>query len=202
VKEIRNRDASEESAQPGDERGWASFEAEALPHVDRLFRVAMWFERNRAEAEDIVQETMMRALESFHRFQPGTNCRAWLMKILQHVMSNRRRAKRRSRLISDPDDRIGLSTPFVPSVAQQLTDEDILGALRRLPESFQQVILLCDVEELTYKEIAAVLALPIGTVMSRLHRGRTLLRAELATSPHVERERFNRVARPEVKCVE
>lgn len=170
MKEIRNREAGD-SALPGDGRAWASF-----------------------EAEDIVQETIMHALESFHRFQPGTNCRAWLMKILQHVMSNRRRVKRRSRLISDPDDRIGLSTPFVPPIAQHLTDEDILGALRRLPESFQQVIVLCDVEELTYKEIAAVLALPIGTVMSRLHRGRTLLRAELATSTHVERERVNHVA--------
>src|SRR5262245_29229801 len=68
----------------------ASFEAEALPHLDRLFRLAMWFERNRAEAEDLVQETMIRALQSFHRFQPGSNCRAWLTTILHNVRRNRR----------------------------------------------------------------------------------------------------------------
>ena len=70
----------------------AAFEAEALPHVDRLFRLAMWLERNRAEAEDLVQEILMRALQSFHRYTPGTNCRAWLATILHHVRSNRRRA--------------------------------------------------------------------------------------------------------------
>jgi RNA polymerase sigma-70 factor (ECF subfamily) len=150
-----------------------------MPHADRLFRLALWFERNRSEAEDLVQETMMHALQSFHRFQPGTNCRAWLTTILQHVRSNRRRARSRSPLVDDPEDRIAAATPFVPPVSQHLTDEDLLGALRKIPESFQEVIVLCDVEELTYKEIAEALEIPIGTVMSRLHRGRALLRAEL-----------------------
>ena len=161
---------------------WAAFEAEALPHVDRLFRLAMWFERNRPEAEDLVQETMMQALRSFHRFQPGTNCRAWLTTILQHVRSNRRRARGRSPLVEDPDDRIAQAVPFVPPVPQHLIDEDILGALARIPAPFQEVIVLCDVEELTYKEIAEALSIPIGTVMSRLHRGRALLRSELGAS--------------------
>ena len=164
------------------DQAWASFESEALPHVDRLFRLAMWFERNRSEAEDLVQETMMQALQSFHRFQPGTNCRAWLTTILQHVRSNRRRARGRSPVVDDPDDRIAQTTPFVPPVPQQLTDEDLLGALGRIPAPFQEVIVLCDVEELTYKEIADALAIPLGTVMSRLHRGRALLRAELGAS--------------------
>jgi len=159
--------------------GWSTFEQEVLPHVDRLFRLAMWFERNRAEAEDLVQETMMQALQSFHRFQPGTNCRAWLTTILQHIRSNRHRARRRSPLVDDPDDRIGLTTPFVPPIPQGLTDEEILAALERIPAPFQEVILLCDVEELTYKEIANALSIPMGTVMSRLHRGRALLREEL-----------------------
>src|SRR5512143_1990816 len=110
---------------------WVAFEAEALPHVDRLFRLAMWFERNRAEAEDLVQETMMQALQSFHRFQPGTNCRAWLATILHHVRSNRRRARGRSPLVDDPDDRIAHTIPFVPPVPQELTDEEILAALAR-----------------------------------------------------------------------
>ena len=161
---------------------WGAFEAEALPHVDRLFRLAMWFERNRAEAEDLVQETMMRALQSFHRYQPGTNCRAWLTTILQNVRSNRRRARGRSPLVDDPDDRIGQATPYVPPVPQALTDEELLGALARIPPRFQEVIVLCDVEELTYKETADALTIPLGTVMSRLHRGRALLRAELGAS--------------------
>jgi RNA polymerase sigma-70 factor (ECF subfamily) len=161
---------------------WATFEAEVLPHIDRLFRLAMWFERNRSEAEDLVQETMMQALRSFHRFQPGTNCRAWLTTILQHVRSNRRRARGRSPLVEDPDDRIAQTVPFVPPVPQELMDEDILDALARVPASFQEVIVLCDVEELSYKEIAEALAIPIGTVMSRLHRGRALLRSELGAA--------------------
>jgi RNA polymerase sigma-70 factor (ECF subfamily) len=150
--------------------------------VDRLFRVAMWLERDRRDAEDLVQETMIQALRSFHRFQPGTNCRAWLLQILRHVMSNRRRARLRSPLVEDPDDRIALSAPVTPPIEQHLTDEHILSALQRIPEAFQGVIVLCDVEELSYKEIAETLAIPLGTVMSRLHRGRALLRSELATS--------------------
>lgn len=157
---------------------WQAFEAEALPHADRLFRIAMWFEANRAEAEDLVQETMIQALQSFHRFQPGTNCRAWLIAILQNVRSNRRRARLRSPMVADGDERLAV-IPFVPPVAQVLTDEDVLNALKRLPAQFQEVLVLCDVEELSYKEIAAALRIPLGTVMSRLHRGRALLRAEL-----------------------
>jgi RNA polymerase sigma-70 factor, ECF subfamily len=160
----------------------SEFEAEVLPHSDRLFRLAMWLERNRSDAEDAVQETMVRALQSFHRYQPGTNCRAWLVTILQRVVSNRRRTRQRSIVVSDPDDRIAGTTPFVPPVAQELTDEEVLSALRRLPPSFQEVILLCDVEDLTYKETADALSIPIGTVMSRLHRGRAQLRAELAST--------------------
>jgi RNA polymerase sigma-70 factor (ECF subfamily) len=163
----------------------AAFEGEVLPHADRLFRLAMWFERNRADAEDVVQDTMIQALRSFHRFQPGTNCRAWLITILQRIVSNRRRAKGRSIVVSDPDDRIAQTVPFVPPVPQELTDEVVLGTLRRLPTVFQEVILLCDVEDLSYKEAAEALSIPIGTVMSRLHRGRAQLRAELVAADPV-----------------
>jgi RNA polymerase sigma-70 factor, ECF subfamily len=176
VKEAASRDVS---------GAWAAFEGEVLPHADRLFRLAMWFVRNRADAEDIVQDTMIQALKSFHRFQPGTNCRAWLTTILQRVVSNRRRAAGRSIVVDDPDDRIAQTVPFVPPVPQVLTDELVLGTLRRLPTAFQDVILLCDVEELSYKEAAEALAVPIGTVMSRLHRGRAQLRAELAAAEAV-----------------
>jgi RNA polymerase sigma-70 factor (ECF subfamily) len=152
-----------------------------MPHVDRIFRLAMWWERDRGEAEDLVQETLVQALQSFHRFSAGTNCRAWLISILHHVRSSRRRAKRRRLAHEDPSDVIAETTAFVPPVPQHLTDEDILAALDGIPAPYQDIILLCDVEELSYKEIAAALSIPMGTVMSRLHRGRALLRQQLAS---------------------
>lgn len=158
---------------------WTAFEAEVLPHLDRLFRLAIWFERDRDEAEDLVQETLAQALESFHRFEPGTNIRAWLVSILQHRRSNRRRARQRSPLVSGVDDAVFEKAAFMPPPAERLTDEDVLAALGRIPAQYQEVIVLCDVEELSYKEIAKALAVPIGTVMSRLNRGRALLRREL-----------------------
>lgn len=163
-----------------DDDRWTAFEAEAMPHVDRLFRLAMWLERDRAAAEDLVQDTLRQALESFGRYTPGTNCRAWLVSILQHLRSNRRRAAGRSPLVEDVDDAAAMAMPFVPPTPEVLSDEDVLAALRRIPAAHQEVIVLCDVEELSYKEIAHALSIPIGTVMSRLHRGRALLRHELA----------------------
>jgi RNA polymerase sigma-70 factor (ECF subfamily) len=160
---------------------WTDFESEVLPHADRLFRLAMWWERDRTEAEDLVQETLVQALQSFHRFRPGTNCRAWLLSILHHVRSNRRRSKLRRLAREELAEHLAETAQFVPPVPQQLTDEDILAALDGIPQAFQDIILLCDVEELTYKEIAAALGLPMGTVMSRLHRGRALLRQQLAS---------------------
>jgi RNA polymerase sigma-70 factor, ECF subfamily len=173
---------SEESRVHDEPAAWTTFEEEVLPHSDRLFRLAMWLERNRADAEDAVQETMVQAMRSFHRYQPGTNCRAWLITILQRIVSNRRRARGRSILVSDPDDRIAETVPFVPPVPQELTDELVLGSLRQLPLVFQEVILLCDVEDLSYKEAAEALDVPVGTVMSRLHRARARLRASLTAA--------------------
>jgi RNA polymerase sigma-70 factor (ECF subfamily) len=179
---VRNiQPMSEESHIHREPAAWNTFEEEVLPHADRLFRLAMWLERNRADAEDAVQETMVQAMRSFHRYQPGTNCRAWLITILQRIVSNRRRARGRSILVSDPD-RIAETVPFVPPVPQQLTDELVLGSLRQLPLVFQEVILLCDVEDLSYKEAAEALDVPVGTVMSRLHRGRARLRAGLTAA--------------------
>lgn len=179
------------------ETTWSRFESEALPHVGSLFRLAMWFERNRDEAEDLVQDTLKQALESFHRYTPGTNCRAWLTSILNHVRSNRRRAKGRSPIVSDADDALASTVAFAPPVPEHLTDEDLLGALRRIPVQYQEVIVLSDVEELSYKDIAKNLSVPIGTVMSRLHRGRALLRQQLTAgkgqviplTPHPQRSR-------------
>lgn len=109
---------------------WQAFEAEALPHLDRLFRLAMWLERDRTAAEDLVQDTMIQALRSYHRYTPGTNCRAWLVSILQHLRSNRRRAAFRHREVEDVDDHIAETVAFVPAIPQTLTDDDILTALR------------------------------------------------------------------------
>jgi RNA polymerase sigma-70 factor (ECF subfamily) len=140
----------------------------------------MWLERDRTEAEDLVQETLVQALQSFHRFAPGTNCRAWLLAILQHVRASRRRRLGRVIVDSEVEERLSQVVPYVPPIADHLTDEDMLRALGRIPQHHQEVILLCDVEDMTYKEAAAALDVPIGTVMSRLHRGRELLRAQLA----------------------
>ena len=168
------------SADTEPESRWLGFESEAMPHIDRLFRHAMWLSGNRAEAEDLVQETLVQALQSFHRFTSGTNCRAWLVTILQHVRSNRLRKQSRVIVDSDLEERAANVVPFVPPIPDRLTDEDMLLAMREIPAHHQEVILLCDVEEMTYKEIAAALDIPIGTVMSRLHRGRELLRIALA----------------------
>jgi RNA polymerase sigma-70 factor, ECF subfamily len=165
----------------------AALEAEVLPHLESLFRFAMWLEQERDKAEDLVQETLTEALQSFHRFRPGTNCRGWLLSILRHIRRNRQRASTRLRLVSEADDRIADAIPFVPQVPQQLTDEEVLAALRRIPPQYQEVIVLSDVEEMTYKEIAEALGVPVGTVMSRLHRGRALLRTELSQGSNRQR---------------
>jgi RNA polymerase sigma-70 factor (ECF subfamily) len=180
--------------QLGRESQWTAFEAEALPHLSALFRVAMWLVKDRGEAEDLVQDTFIQALQSFHRFEKGTNCRAWLVRILFHVNSNRRRAKARVQLISDTDERIAETLAFDPRTPEGLTEEEVIRALRTLPPQFEEVVLLSDIEEMTYKEIAKMLGVPIGTVMSRLHRGRKMMRAQLASyanargirGPHTE----------------
>jgi RNA polymerase sigma-70 factor (ECF subfamily) len=160
-------------------RGWESFEAEAMPHMDDLFRVAKWLVRDHVEAEDIVQETFVQALQSFHRYEQGTNCRAWLMTILYRVRSKRIRAGSHLRLVNDADERIAETIAFDPPPPQTITEDGILQALAGLPPQFQDVVILSDVEDFTYKEIAETLNVPIGTVMSRLARGRKLLRGEL-----------------------
>lgn len=159
---------------------WASFENEALPHHAHLYRIAMWSVRDRDEAEDLVQETFVEALRSYHRFEKGTNCRAWLVKIMYHTLSKRRRNERRLRILGDTEEQIAETVAFEPPTPQHITEEDILVALKRLPQQFQEVVILSDVEDMTYKEIAEALSIPAGTVMSRLHRARRILRAELA----------------------
>lgn len=161
-------------------QGYAAFEAAALPHLNDLFRAARHTLGNAAEAEDIVQETFLQAWKSFHRFEVGTNCRAWLFKILFHVIHHNRRKWRNWKWNSESDELVMETLVYEPPIPQGISDEDVLAALERVPQTFREVILLADVEEFAYKEIAAMLEIPIGTVMSRLNRGRKMLRAELA----------------------
>jgi RNA polymerase sigma-70 factor, ECF subfamily len=160
-------------------RGAIDFEAEALPHLNDLYRAAASILHNRAEAEDAVQEAYLEALKSFHRFTPGTNCRAWLFRILFHVISHQRR-KWFGRLVFSEREELEQTTVYTPPVREDLTDDEILAAFRKIPRQFAEVVMLCDVQEFSYKEIQETLGIPIGTVMSRLSRGRQLLRAQLA----------------------
>ncbi len=134
--------------------------------------------RNAADAEDLVQETLYRAFRGFDRFRPGTNIRAWLHTILQRVRTDAlRRAGRRPQT-----EELDGEGPAMPAPQEALTwgGEAVERALGSVPEVFRTALLLRDVEELSYAEIAATLQVPQGTVMSRIHRGRTLLRAALA----------------------
>ncbi len=161
------------------EKEWAAFESEALPLMPDVFRVAQWLARDRTLAEDLTQETFVQAMRSFHRYSPDTNCRAWLVTILYRINGKRRMKLGQLKLVEDNEEQIASTVAFEPPIPQALTDEDILSAITRVPQKFSQVVLLADVEEFAYKEIADLLAIPIGTVMSRLHRGRRLLRQEL-----------------------
>ncbi len=156
------------------------FEREALPHLNDLHRTAVRSLADPAKADDVVQEAFLRAWKSFHQFRPGTNCRAWLFRILFNCVHDYR--SRSSKLIPVGGDEVTLEEKLVQAdpVPERLTDEDVLSALKRIPPDFRAVVLLADVEELSYKEIAKVLHIRIGTVMSRLSRGRRLLRAKLA----------------------
>ncbi|HZS06552.1 MAG TPA: sigma-70 family RNA polymerase sigma factor [Blastocatellia bacterium] len=158
----------------------ADFESAALPHLGDLYRTARHVLGNQTEAEDVVQEVYLQAWKSFHRFEVGTNCRAWLYKILFHVIHHHRRKWSRWTWNSESDEAVTAKLVYEPPAPEDLSDEEVLAALARVPQSFREVVLLSDVMEFTYSEIADTLQVPIGTVMSRLHRGRKLLRAGLA----------------------
>jgi len=157
------------------------FEAAAMPHLPDLYRSASLLTQNSSEAEDLVQEVYLEAWKSFHRFEPGTNCRAWLFRILFHRLHHLRRrmikASKEEAFASPGDADNVMAEPPVP---QEIRDDDILRALEKVPLEFREVVLMADVEEFSYKEIANTLKIPLGTVMSRLSRARKLLREELA----------------------
>jgi RNA polymerase sigma-70 factor (ECF subfamily) len=155
------------------------FEAEAMPHLNDIFRTATRLLGERSRAEDIAQEVYLQAWKSFHRFETGTNCRAWLFKILFHCVNHHRRKWFRFPLLKETEGFLETNLTSAPPIPDQRTDGDILAALDRIPADFRSVVLLVDVEEFSYKEASDILTVPIGTVMSRLSRGRKALREQL-----------------------
>lgn len=168
------------------------FANEAMQYTPQLYSAALRMTRNSADAEDLVQETFLRAYRSFHTFEDGTNLRAWLFRILTNTYINAYRAKQRrpqQQELGDVEDlylyrRVADVDPLSRSAEDTLfdwfTDGEVKQALEDLPENFRLPVLLADVEEFSYKEIAEMLDIPIGTVMSRLHRGRKQMQKALA----------------------
>jgi RNA polymerase sigma-70 factor (ECF subfamily) len=171
----------------------STFAEQAMEYAPQLYSAAMRMTRNQADAEDLVQEAYLRGFRSFHTFQEGTNLRAWLFRILTNAYINKYRAKQRRPIESDLADvedlylyrRIGSLEAAAASLSAEdqlldlFTDDEVKQALEDLPDNFRMPVILADIEGFSYKEIAAMLDIPIGTVMSRLHRGRKAMQRAL-----------------------
>lgn len=165
---------------PSRRRPAARFDEEALAHMDALYRAALRMMRDPDAAQDLVQDTYLKAFRGAHRFERGTNLRAWLFTILMNTARNRRRDAARDRVVVDSEavDAAPLASPDATPEDRLLhgvLDEELDRALHSLPESFREAVWLRDVEEFSYAEIAGILEIPVGTVMSRIARGRRLL---------------------------
>ncbi len=177
-------------APPDDPALKERFEREALPLLPNLYSAALRMTRNPADAEDLVQETYLRAFRGFGGFEEGTNLRAWMYRILTNTFINAYR-KRQPEPVTVTDEDVedwylydklgeaGVEASAESAVLERLPDEDVQRALEALPDGFRLAVLLADVEGFSYKEIAEIMGIPIGTVMSRLHRGRKALEKAL-----------------------
>src|ERR1700722_7685829 len=169
-----------------------------MPLFDQLHNLAPWLTRNREEAEDLVQETYVKALKGFGSFQLGTNFRAWMYRILRNTfLTSRTGLKVTMTVPIDPEEdgadlAVERDTPET-YLLEQLNRELLQSAMDELPVHFREILLLCEVEEMSYQEIAETLSVPIGTVMSRLSRARQTLRNQLR--PHSQQEAAPRIAR-------
>jgi len=168
----------------------SDFEKTALPHLSDLHTVAYYLTKNKTEAEDLVQDTYLRAFRFFENFQPGTNCRAWLLSILRRLFINLYRKKKREPETVDWEKaeavyesmvehgkRVGPETLLLSKLMG--SDIDIKNALKELPEEHRRAIVLVDIQELTYEEAAQVMGCPVGTIRSRVSRGRRMLQVQL-----------------------
>jgi RNA polymerase sigma-70 factor (ECF subfamily) len=177
-------------------RNRVHFEEEALALADQVYRVARRLVSSREEAEDLMQETYARAFRSWHQYQPGTNLRAWLLRILTNLNIDRGRRVQRTPdtqpleegdyfLYNRLEDSAG-SNVDEERVVERLSQDDIVGALSAVPHNFRDVVVLVDIGDFSYADAAQILDIPVGTVMSRLHRGRRILKRELADRSVVE----------------
>jgi RNA polymerase sigma-70 factor (ECF subfamily) len=156
------------------------FEAAAMPHMSDIYRTAVRLLGAGSGADDVVQDVYLQAWKSFDQFEIGTNCRAWLFKILFHTLNHYRRKWLNIRMVKESQEILDLAPAAGPPIPEHITDEEMLAALADVPQDFRAVVLLVDVEGFSYKEAAGILNVPIGTVMSRLSRGRKVLREKLA----------------------
>ena len=181
---------AERSAARAERKKRIAFETEAVPHMDALYNFALRLSGESEEAKDLLQETFLKAYRFFDKFQQGTNCKAWLFRIMKNSYINRYRKAQKAPesvdfdAVSDfyhsirPDGETGNN--MQQEVFSQLLDDQVVTAVEKLPSDFRTVVILSDLEDFTYEEIAEFVDCPVGTVRSRLHRGRRLLREYLS----------------------
>jgi RNA polymerase sigma-70 factor, ECF subfamily len=172
---------------PDDRANAETFEALAMPLLAPLYNFAHWLTRDRVEAEDLVQETYLKALKGFSSFHPGTNFRAWMYRILRNTFLTSRTGLKQT--VSFDDEESAVQEPAAPDNPESLLfahadEQELRRALDQLPVAHREIILLCDVEEMSYKQISELVGIPIGTVMSRLSRARQAMRNLLRERVH------------------